>query len=92
MRSRCPFLPFAVIQVTPSKADGALLLFPWSVISELEERTRSVRSAVACSRGDGLTCIQSTAYELVQCHLDTVLDSENGYFKSDASWLRWLIL
>lgn len=35
MRSHCPFLPFGVIQVTPSKADGALLLFPWTVISEV---------------------------------------------------------
>lgn len=51
-----------------------------------------MRSAVACSRVNDLACVQSTAFELVPCVLDTVFDSENGYFKSDASWLHWLIL
>lgn len=55
-------------------------------------RTRTVKSAVACSSGDDLAHVQSTAYVLVHRVLDTVLGSENGYFKSDASWLHWQIL
>ena len=55
-------------------------------------QTRTVKSAVAGSSGDGLAHVQSTAYVVVHCVLGIVLGSENGYFKSDVSWLHWLIL